>query len=413
MPAKRATGLPLAPAIFLATLALPPEVGVYAGPLRLSVYRIVLLALLIPMASQFLSGKIKARAFDYLILAHSLLAALALLAYAGIAEGSQTAGIYVIECVGAYLVARCYIRTPQDLTKTIAFMGALVLATLLIAIPESLTGNHLVRETSRQIFGGPGLPTINPRLGLHRAYASFDHPILYGIFSASALGFALYSQPTSKTQLKLPGLRAAGIALACFLSISAGALVAAMIMVALYAWDLATRVVPRRWSILIGFFISLNLIISLTSSRSPVKVFLTYVTFDQSTAYNRLRIWDFGTAEVARHPLLGIGLGEWQRPDWMISGSMDNFWLATAVRYGLPSLLTLAGACALLLYGVGQTRFKRPGIEHLAAGWMTSVLGLSLAGCTVHFWNALFALFCFLLGAGAFMAENDSPALAK
>ena len=51
---------------------------------------------------------------------------------------------------------------------------------------------------------------------------------------------------------------------------------------------------------------------------------MTYFTFSTTSAYNRIIIFEYGSAEVMRNPIFGIGLGDWIRPVWM-SDSMDNF----------------------------------------------------------------------------------------
>jgi hypothetical protein len=96
--------------------------------------------------------------------------------------------------------------------------------------------------------------------------------------------------------------------------------------------------------------------IDLFSTKTPFHVFVNYFTFSKQSAYNRILIFEYGTAEVARHPVFGIGLGDWERPVWM-SDSMDNFWLVTAVRYGVPALfLLLLGLLLGILWKAGQRK---------------------------------------------------------
>ncbi len=45
-------------------------------------------------------------------------------------------------------------------------------------------------------------------------------------------------------------------------------------------------------------------------------------------------------------------------------------------------------------------------IHRCRAGWLTIVIGLGVAGATVHFWNAVFCLFFFFVGSGAWMVEK-------
>ena len=286
---------------------------------------------------------------DGLILFHGFWAALAMVKYAGLGQGIESGGIYMVEAVGAYLIGRCFIRNARHFKALAALMMVIVVVMTGFAAMESITGRHLIREVSRNVFGGPSLVPIEPRWGLHRAYGSFDHPILFGIFCASAFAFAFYALGGRRTEFQ-GYARAAATGLGTFLSLSAGAFSALGVQVALAIWDRVTRGVSGRWHILGGLLVAGWTLVSLLSNRSPIKVFLTYLTFSPGTAYNRIRVWEYGSAEAMRHPLLGIGLGDWERPVWMIT-----------------------------------------------------IAGLSVAGCTVHYWNALFCLFCFLLGTGVWM----------
>ena len=134
-----------------------------------------------------------------------------------------------------------------------------------------------------------------------------------------------------------------------------------------------------------------------------MKVFISYLTFSPQSAYNRILIWDYGTAEVARNPLFGIGFGDWARPVWM-SDSMDNFWLVTAVRYGLPALIFLASAIVLLALRQARANTNDVTVNRHRMAWLAIIIGMAVSGITVHLWNAVFAYFFFLIGTGAWMA---------
>ncbi|MFO1006186.1 MAG: hypothetical protein U0929_09515 [Planctomycetaceae bacterium] len=403
-------GLAWPAALFILALATPPELSVNAGGLRISAYRAVLLLSFLSSSRRLVGGKAGDwHGADGLMLLHSAWAMLALIAYAGVGQGLETGGIYFIEAMGAYLLGRCYIRNASDFAAMSRLMFLIVVVMSGFALVESVTGQHFIRETSRAVLGGPSLVPIEPRMGLHRAYGSFDHPILFGIFCASSFALAFYlTEPHSRFKSKW--LRTVFTVGGTFFSLSAGAFSALGIQIFLVGWDLMTRGVGRRWSILGGIFATIWTVISLSSNRSPVKVFLTYFTFSPGTGYNRIRIFDCGTAEIARHPLLGIGLGDWERPEWMVSGSMDNFWLATAVRYGLPAFLALAGALLWLSLSMSSLNYASKEVQSSRAAWLVCMIGLSIAGSTVHYWNALFCLFAFLLGSGAWLAL---PAAAR
>ena len=336
---------------------------------------------------------------------HGFWSVLALINYAGIGQGIESGGIYFIEAVGSYLMARCYINSIKTFRYAALAMVSIVTSLLAFVVFESVTGFHLIREIFRAVLGGPSLPFIDPRLGLHRAFGSFEHPILYGIFCSSTFGLVVYLN-SSKGQFYKYLIKVFIVLSATFFSLSSGAFSALGAQFFLVAWEKGTRNIGQRWMILLSIFAMFWTSISLVSNRSPVKVFLTYFTFNPGTAYNRLRIWEYGTAEVGRHPIFGIGLGDWERPAWMISGSMDNFWLATTVRYGIPAFIGLAGACVILITVIAMKRAKSNDFHQARYGWIFSVCGLALAGSTVHFWNALFCLFCFLIGMGTVLYRS-------
>ncbi len=113
-----------------------------------------------------------------------------------------------------------------------------------------------------------------------------------------------------------------------------------------------------------------------------------------------------------RHPFLGIGLGDWTRPVWM-SDSMDNFWLLIAMRYGLPAWAMLVG----LVLGLVVVAARRQGLpetwRRARHAWAFTLFGIAVAAATVHLWNALFVLFLFLIGAGAWLTDAPLPARRK
>jgi hypothetical protein len=202
----------------------------------------------------------------------------------------------------------------------------------------------------------------------------------------------------------LPTTSLALVAGSTFVSLSAGPFVALACQGLVLGWDRLTKGIQMRWSFLVGGLSLIWISVSLASNRGFVKVFISYFTFSPQSAYNRTLIWDYGSAEVARHPLFGIGLGDWIRAPWM-SDSMDNFWLLTAVRYGLPALIFLVAA--IIYIGVMQARHvgRDAALNRYRMGWLAIIIGLAVSGITVHFWNALFAYFFFLIGTGVWMTR--------
>ena len=86
-----------------------------------------------------------------------------------------------------------------------------------------------------------------------------------------------------------------------FTSLSSAPLLAAAVQLGTIGWGWITR---YAWWVLIGFAVLGYVAIDLFSNRTPVQVLITYLTFNSASAYWRLHIWDFGSAEVLRHPAL-------------------------------------------------------------------------------------------------------------
>ncbi len=413
-PARAVTrALPWPVVALVLALAMPSETSIWLGPLRLSPYRVLLLVLFVPALARLFTGRAgKIQAVDHFMMLHTAWVALALMVTEGVAQGIESGGIYVVECLGAYLVARCWIRSAADFEALCRLMFLTVAVMLLFTLPETVTGSHMLRDLFRAVLGGPPLPYIEPRLGLTRAFGSFDHPIHYGVFCASTVALTYYMVGRARLGPRALASNLA-VGLATFLSLSSGALVALGIQAMLIGWDRFTRAINGRWIILAVLFASMWTVLGLLSNRSPIKVFISYMTFSAHSAYNRILIWEYGSAEVGRHPLFGIGFGDWARPEWMHSSSMDNFWLVTAVRYGLPALVVLLGSIVVMVVRLAQLKKPDPMVARARAAWMITLGGLSLAAVTVHLWNALLILFVFLIGTGVWMLDARARSLAS
>jgi hypothetical protein len=399
-------GVPVVVALFFLGMMLPTSVGISLGSLRLSVYRVVLLVMFLPMLALLLSGRRgKPHRFDALALGHAALALLALVHWGGLRQGLESGGIYIVEFAGAYLLGRLYIRSLAEFRAFARAYVGIVVGLLVFTIPEALTSVHVLHDGLAAATGGAPAPFIEQRMGLERTFGPFDHPILYGVFSASAFSLAYFVL----AERRLSNLRGmalvAGVAVATFLSASGGPYVVLMMQMFVAAWERVLGRTAGRWKLLGALFATLYICIDLFSNRTPFHVFVTYFTFSTVSAYNRILLFDYGTAEVARHPLLGIGLGDWQRPVWM-SDSMDNFWLLIAMRYGLPAWALLVGLMLGLVLAVGRRKGLPEGWRRARHAWAFTLFGISVAAATVHLWNALFVLFLFLIGSGAWLYDS-------
>jgi hypothetical protein len=403
-PAQRASTSIITP-LFILSLALP--IIFYAGPLRLSPYRVILLGLFVPYVLLWLSGQCgRIRLPDVLILLASVWGTLALTINHGVETAWQPSGILLIETFGAYLLARRLIRSQEDFRTMVRVLFWTICALLPFAAIESLTGRAILIEALDGFATVIGKTDMDPRHGWYRAQVAFEHPILYGVFCASGIGLTYYVMGPGRSTVR--GLfRVAPVTLAAMFSVSAGAAAMIVSQFGLGAWHRITQNLRHRWGLLGVLFIAAYVVIDLLSSRTPFHVLVTYLTFSAETGYSRILIWNWGIAEIIRYPVFGIGLGEWERPLWK-SGSMDNFWLVIAVRYGVPAFLLLAGAVALIMRALGRADFGDERMRACRAGLLITLAGLLIAGCTVHFWNAIYVWFMFLIGSGVWMLDEAS-----
>jgi hypothetical protein len=387
--------------LFLFALILPVTMSFYVGPLRLTLYRAFLIVAFLPCLVRLCVGRCgRAMVSDVLMACYVGWAFLAMAVNHGFDMALESGGIYVLEGFGAYMVGRCFLRNAKEFQGFAAVLTVLVIVLSLFTIPESLTGWN-------PLSVGP--TEHGKRLGMHRAFVSFGHPIIYGVFCASAVSLSWFA--LSPTDVLRPAriLRTGGTITSTFMSFSSGPLAAVLVQLLLIGWDRVSRRRARRWLILGALFAIVWFVISITSNRTPMKVLLSYFTFSPATAYTRLTIWEWGTKyNVAEHPLFGIGFSEWIRPVWMHSTSMDNFWLVVMVMYGLPAFMGLAGAIVYQLIRLGRQLTGDYLDDRCRKAWMFSMIGLVLAGGTVHFWNSLFVYFCFLVGAGTWMCRRPS-----
>ncbi|WP_392336682.1 O-antigen ligase family protein [Loktanella salsilacus] len=404
--------LPRPVLLYLLTVVLP--IGFYAGPLYITTLRLFLMVLILPLAFRLLAGAYgKLIITDFLFVLHILWGAVAI-ATNNPDQLVQQVGSVGVEFLGAYLMGRAYIRTPETFMALSRTLIVLVLCTTPFAIYEALTGQPLIIELIRKL---PRITTvtivsIDRRMGLERVQSVFAHPIHYGLFCSVVFSLCFVALRGTMTTVRR-FLTSAVIVASGFLALSSGALTAIAFQFGLIIWATLFRSIKARWWILVGLFALGYVSVDLLSNRSPIEVFMSRATFSAHNAYWRAIIFEWGMKSVWAHPLYGIGLNDWVRPWYMFSGSMDNFWLVIAVRYGLPGFLFLAVGYLAVIFRVMRRDFS--GQERmllLRRAWVFTFLGLTFTLCTVHIWTNIYSFVFFMFGAGVWFIFYD-PVVAE
>lgn len=396
---------------FLISLLVP--VIIYAGPLRLQPHRLFLLTLFVPLLAALVSGRGgRLVAPDYLVIGAAIWSALAFFASAPGAEAIEPVGIYMVEFLGAYLLGRLAIRSAEEFRSFVRFFFLIILALLPFAAAEAVLHRAVLLELIPFSYGPAN---IEGRLGLRRAQTLFAHPILFGAFVSTGLGLCWYALAPSAGVVGR-ALRAAPVGLATFFSLSAGALVALMVQSVLIGWDLVSRGMAGRWKIFGWGVAAAYVTVDALSNRTPFHI-LTDYTFSKWTGYYRIHVFNWGMENIKSNPLFGLGVNiyKWERASWM-GDSIDNFWLLTAMQFGLPAFLMLALAIFLIVRGTTKAALADPVDRACRTGYLISLAGLIVAGGTVHYWHAMLAFFMFILGSGMWLITGGvarAPAVGQ
>lgn len=411
--------IPLPVLLYLICVVLP--IGFQAGPLALTTLRLLTLVLIVPLLGMLFMGR-----YGKLLLTDFMFIAYIIWTFVSLAVNNpnsvlQNVGSTGVEFLGGYMIGRAYIRNASDFTAMSWWMGALILCTVPFALFETLTGRPLIIEFLRKL---PGVNTvaivhIERRLGLERVQAVFAHPIHYGLYCSVAftMGF-IALRDISSTWWRY--ISSAVIVAIGFLALSSGALLAIILQIALMLWSHIFAKITWRWWLLIGLFTLAYVAIDIFSNRTPIKVFMTYATFSAHNAYWRGIIFEWGLKNVWANPIYGIGLNDWVRPFFMYSGSMDNFWLVVAVRFGIPGFIFLTVGYIMGIFRVMRRKFDDGSVLSLMRkAWVFTFLGLTFTLSTVHVWTNIYSFVFFVFGAGIWMItaqpdeEDGAPKLDK
>lgn len=405
--AARAGRLALPVALFLVTLVLPFIFTL--GSLRLSAYRIVLVVAIVPLLFAWLGGRAgRIRVADLALLALCLWTAVSYGALHGAGTATEAGGIFFVETMGAYLLARVCIRSADDFFRMARVLFWIVMFLAPFAVLEAITHRNILLETLNRIWPSYHVFSKEPRWGLQRVQSVFEHQILFGVFCGSAIGLTWMVLGRGRP-LAARVLRTGLVLLTAGLSLSSGALTGMVVQLLLIGWNAALASFRARWVLLAGLVAGAWIFLEVAADRPPAVIFINYFSFDAHSAYMRLHQWNFTTGEIARHPLLGIGMNDWERPSWMRE-SVDMFWVVFGLRHGVPAL----AATFLAFFAVAVPLILRRGLDARQADYRLGILfclaGFFLAGWTVHFWNATYALFVFLLGSGIWLLDASPEA---
>ncbi len=390
--------------IFLVlTVLVPVEFGFYIGPLFFTwskAYLFVMSFGIIPIA--LLRSRLEL--FDWLLIALALWTFVAFLVSFGVSHGLEGAGTYVIEVMTVYLMVRLSLRSYEQMVGIIRLLFWLVLISTIVAIPEALLKHRFVHEFAEFVTGIHYFFSNEERRGLLRAASFFEHPILFGVFCAVLLSPTWFTTHGFARLVKV-GVIASGT----YLSLSSAPLLMFVAQVVLIMVERATRWLNRRVAVFAAGSVALVTFLQVFTGRGAIG-FITLLMLDPATAWYRKAQIDYSLDDVLRHPFFGIGAEEWTRPAW-VSASIDNQFIAMALRGGIPALVLFLATLYLIwralarIDATGQPRV----FSQLRNGWGLMMVALLLGGLTVTYFGRMQPLMAFYAGLGASLAAVAAP----
>ncbi|WP_086738203.1 O-antigen ligase family protein [Erythrobacter colymbi] len=408
--APRTSPLPVYFAAILGyLLLLPPQLNVTIAESVIPPYRFFLIGASLYVLGTTARGRLRPSLPDFCILLSIVWICIAM-SITSTTKVAVTASVAHTADIGlAYFFARMAFRDLQDFRRFLILILPGVLITAIIVMIEAVTFTHLIQPFFSKLTGKPFVYLSSPRMGLMRAQGPFAHPISAGIFLGSFL--SLYWLSGFKGWVRAVGAIAAfgsffSVSSAAFLSLfGAGALL-------VYNW-LTQQIANLSWR---AFFLVAAIFVfvgELGTKAGTFGLLVRFTSLDTNTGYQRINIWNYGTQNVRRHPWFGLGYGDWDRPAWMTS-SVDNYWLLTAMRFGiLPSvLLSFATVMAILLLmkksmsSTGADQQTERGVAIAMA-----IFGLGLVSVAV--WLSVQVWYYMLLGITVSLAMALVPQMQR
>ena len=393
-------------------MLLPPQLNLNVMGVVLPPYRLFLIPATLFVVGTSLRGRWKWVWPDYLMLIGTAWIWLALYNTSEFADFVTSSIAQTIDIGLAYFFARATFRSMQDLRLFLVMMvpGLAIFGGFIVL--EAVLKRHILQPLVGGLVGVGGYYPIDERMGLMRSRGPFPHPILAGIFFASFL--PLFWMSGLRGWPRIVGL---GASMFSFFTVSSAALLAISVssMLMVYNW-LSERFIQLTWRL---FFVVSSIVIfalEFGTQSGSFNLIMRYASLNSFSAFNRVLIWRHGTANVAKNPWFGIGYAEWERPSWMVSGSIDHYWLQQAIQFGLLPRITLAVATILAVLAVirksqREQRTDKMALRGLAIAMSVFALGIVSVSIwlSTQVWFHMMLGICVSIGYATY-AANQPPA---
>lgn len=404
---------PVVVAIFVLSLMIPAAFRL--GSFRITPYTALLIVFFIPLIQTFLRDRTNRLVpLDICMLAHVAWVAIAVIHAEGIGRIVFIVNTAISQ-IGGYMIARVLIRDSRGYERFFqAFIIGLTLYMPLVML-ELLTGKAPLNDLLDHVMEAIPHAGQDTRMGLHRSQGFAEHPIIYGLFCSIGVANLYYIY---RGRFFRQMVHTGTATLMTLMSMSSAPSLAAILQLALIGWDRVTGQLRHKWAMLVVLIAVPLLVGQIALPHGLVGFVIENISYDPVTGWARTEIFHYGFAEALRHPIFGIGFGEWLRP-WWRGASVDNFWLLMAMRYGFPALLFLWIGLGLHLGALVSRQGLPQRVADCRLGYVFALISMTFVLCTVHIWGATAIFIMTYIGAGAWIytgpetAESGLPRRAR
>ncbi len=396
--------------LFVLSIFVPVEFHYMAGSLRIEPYRIVLAIALVYSLLNFKRLLEQADLLDILLFTLVGLTFTSFVYNHNLQKAFESTGIYAIETLGAFYLAKLWITTPKRFYNVhIGFISILVLL-FGFGVYESFYHHRILHEWAKMITGNDSLDYrlythYYVRLGILRATNVFSHPILYGTIAALFFPFmVLLTLFTFKKRYLISNFV---LFSSMMLTLSSAPLLSlifqGMSAIVVKFWHGS----QRFWFAFSFIGIAGAMFLQIFSNRGFFGILVSYLTFNPITGYYRMLQWKYSMHDINDNLLFGIAHHDWHRPAWLTE-SIDSFWLLLVLQHGIiaGAILFFASFYAVF-YFLNRLHLYHSYARWMITSWILAFTAMILIGFTVDFYGKLQPMFFFFLGAIAWARFPD------
>ncbi|MBU0653749.1 MAG: hypothetical protein KJ914_01300 [Gammaproteobacteria bacterium] len=405
--------------LFVISVFVPVEFYTMAGSVRIEPYRVILGLVLVYALLNFKTVLERADLVDILLIGLWLMVFTSIWQNHNMQQAIESSGIYAIETLGAFYLARLYITTPERFFQINRLFVVILASLTLFAVYEALAQHRFLHDIAKWMTGHDALDFrlymhYYIRNGIMRATSLFEHPILYGSLLALFFPFAFLWWLRSRSALV--GLSVVGLIVSMITTLSSAPLLSLILQAFSTVLAAFWHSARRLWIALLFGGIAGAMLINAFSNRGFFGILIAYLTFNPNTGYFRMMQWEQSMDDIAENPILGIGLigpglHDWTRPYWMddwFGNSIDSFWLLLTLQHGLFAAFLLLFASLYATFSILNLSHKHDDeTRWMVTAWLLSFLSLILIGFTVDYFGKLQPMFFFVLGAIAWAKDYD------